>query len=239
MMLNKILRKLRTITKDFGKVGGMAGITTFLPIIGSAILLVAVYEIGPWLRQNKGVGVVVFVVGMSIFSGFALLATNILGIVSGFAFGFQIGVVAQMLGLVGASTIMFYPAKRFAGANLQSTIEQKPRLKAIQTALLNESFFRTLLIITLIRLSPATPFALTNFTLSAAGVSFRTFLLGTVLGMLPRTSAIVFVGSSLSELNFSQPQESWMLIVGIIATVLAIVVVGMFSKRALEQITVV
>jgi uncharacterized membrane protein YdjX (TVP38/TMEM64 family) len=239
MMLNKILRKLRTITKDFGKVGGMAGITTFLPIIGSAILLVAVYEIGPWLRQNKGVGVVVFVVGMSIFSGFALLATNILGIVSGFAFGFQIGVVAQMLGLVGASTIMFYPAKRFAGTNLQATIEQKPKLKAIQTALLNESFFRTLLIITLIRLSPATPFALTNFTLSAAGVSFRTFLLGTVLGMLPRTSAIVFVGSSLSELNFSQPQESWMLIVGIIATVLAIVVVGMFSKRALERITVV
>jgi uncharacterized membrane protein YdjX (TVP38/TMEM64 family) len=238
-MLNKIVRKLRTITKDFGKVGGMAGVTMFLPIIGSAILLVAVYEIGPWLRQNKGIGAIIFVVGMSIFSGFALLATNVLGIVSGFAFGFQIGVVAQMLGIIGASTIMFYPAKRYAGENLQATVEQKPKLKAIQTALLNESFFRTLLIVTLIRLSPATPFALTNFTLSAAGVSFKTFLLGTVLGMLPGTSAIVFVGSSLSELNFSQPQESWMLIVGIIATVLAIVVVGMFSKRALEQITVV
>ncbi len=230
---------MKTTAKDFGKVGGMAGITMFLPIIGSAILLVAVYEIGPWLRQNKEIGVVVFVVGMSIFSGLALLATNVLGIVSGFAFDFQVGVAAQMLGLIGASTIMFYPAKRFAGTNLQSTVEQKPKLKAIQAALLNESFFRTLLIVTLIRLSPAMPFALTNFTLSAAGVSLKIYLSGTVLGMLPRTSAIVFVGSSLSELNFSEPQEAWMLILGIIATVLAVAVVGIFSKRALEQITVV
>jgi uncharacterized membrane protein YdjX (TVP38/TMEM64 family) len=239
MILNKIINKLKTIKKDFGKVGSMAGITMFLPIIGSAILLLAVYEIGPWLQENKEIGVFIFVVVMSVFSGLALLATNVLGIVSGFAFDFQIGIAAQLIGIIGASTIMFFLAKRYAGKDLQTTVEQKPKLKAIQTALLNESFFRTLLIITLIRLSPAMPFALTNFTLSAAGVSLKTFLLGTVLGMLPRSSAIVFVGSSLSELNFSQPQESWMLILGIIATVLAVVVVGMFSKRALEQITVV
>lgn len=224
--------------KDFGKIGGIALLTTFLPIVGSMFLLTVVYQISPWLQENREVGVVIFVTFMTILSGVALLATNILGIVSGFAFDFQMGIVAQLLGIIGASTVMFLLAKRYASKNFLSTIDQKPKLKAIHHALLNENVFKTLLIITLIRLSPAMPFAVSNFIISASGVTFRTFILGTILGMTPRASALVFVGSSLSELDFSEPQESWMLILGIGATILAVIVVSVVSKRALNNLIV-
>jgi uncharacterized membrane protein YdjX (TVP38/TMEM64 family) len=228
--------KITKFKKDFGKIGAVAGITTVMPIVGSMFLLTVVYQISPWLQENKEIGVLIFVVFMTIFSGLALLATNILGIVSGFAFDFTIGIVAQIVGLAGASTLMFLLAKRYASKNFLSIIEEKPKLKAIHHALLNESVFKTLLIITLIRLSPAMPFAVTNFIISASGVSFKTFILGTVLGMTPRASAVVFVGSSLSELNFSQPQESWLLILGIAATILSVLAIGTISRRALNNL---
>lgn len=238
MKLENLLRKLKELKKDFGKIGGMAGVTMVLPIFGSMLLLTLVYQISPWLQENREIGVMIFVVFMTICSGLALLATNVLGIVSGFAFDFQVGILAQIVGIAGASTVMFLLAKRYASKNFLSTIDQKPKLKAIHNALLNENVFKTLLIITLIRLSPAMPFAVTNFIISASGISFKTFLLGTILGMTPRASAVVFVGSSLSELNFSQPQDSWILIIGIVATVLAVVVVSVISKRALNNLVV-
>lgn len=228
--------KLRKFKKEFGKFGAIAGVTTVLPIVGSMFLLTVVYQIGPWLQDNREIGVLAFVVLMTVFSGLALLATNILGIVSGFAFDFPVGILAQIIGLAGASTLMFLLAKRYASKNFLSIIDEKPKLKAIHHALLNENVFKTLLIITLIRLSPAMPFAVTNFIISASGVSFKTFILGTILGMTPRASAVVFVGSSLSELNFSQPQESWLLILGIAATILSVFVVSTVSRRALNKL---
>ncbi|MCU0237855.1 MAG: VTT domain-containing protein [Pyrinomonadaceae bacterium] len=237
MKLQNIIEKFKSVKKDFGKIGSMAGLTAFLPIVGSAVLIALVYQISPWLQQNKEIGIFLFVTLMSILSGFALLATNVLGIVSGFAFSFQLGLIAQMLGIIGASSIMYLLAKRYATKNFLSTIEERPKMKAIHKALLDDNIWKTLMIITLVRLSPALPFALTNFMISAAGISFKTFIIGTVLGMLPRASAVVFVGSSLSELNLSQPQESWVIILGIIATILAVIVVSIISKRALNRLT--
>ncbi len=237
MKLHKLTEKIKELTTDFGKFGSVAVLTMILPPIGSMILLTFVYQISPWLQANMEIGVLIFVIFMTIFSGLALLATNILGVVSGFAFSFQIGLMAQIIGLVGASTLMFVLARHYAKSNLLSTINQKPRLQAIHRALLKDNSFKTLMIVTLIRLSPAMPFAVTNFIISASGVSFKTFIIGTILGMMPRASAVVFVGSSLSELDFSQPQESWMVIVGIAATILAVVVVSLVSKKALNNLT--
>lgn len=238
MKLQKITEKLRKLKRDFGKLGSMAGLTTVLPSVGSMFLLLVVYEISPWLQDNKQIGVFLFIVFMTVLAGLAIIATNILGVVSGFAFGFQMGLLAQILGLTGASILMFFLAKRYAKKDLQQTIDERPKFKAIHNALLNESVFKTLAILILIRLSPAMPFAVTNFMLSAAGVSLKTFISGTILGMLPRSSALVFVGSTLTELNFSQPQASWTIILGIAATFIAVIVIGIISKRALNRLTI-
>ena len=81
------------------------------------------------------------------------------------------------------------------------------------------------------------PFALTNFLMASARVSLKSYLVGTFLGMLPRSSAVVFVGSGLSELNFDNPQNTWLLIFGIAATIIIVIIVGTISRHALERIT--
>jgi uncharacterized membrane protein YdjX (TVP38/TMEM64 family) len=237
MSINKIISKCRLLLSDFGKFGWVAVLTTVMPIFGSMLLLTVIYQIAPWLQANKEIGILVFVLFMTLFSGLALMAINVLGIVSGFAFAFQLGLLAQIFGIVGASTVMFLLSNRFASGNLLTTIERKPKIKAIHKALIKENFIKTFLIITLLRLSPAMPFAVTNFAIAAAGVSFKTFILGTLIGMTPRAVAVVFVGSSLSELDFSSPQDYWTLILGIVATILAVLIIGFFSKKALQNLT--
>jgi uncharacterized membrane protein YdjX (TVP38/TMEM64 family) len=233
----KLFDKIKNIIKDFGKFGSVAGLTMVMPIFGSAILLATAYQFAPWLQANKETGFVVFISLMTVFSGLALMAINVLGIISGFAFHFELGLLAQFIGILGASTLMFVIAKRFASQNLLFTIGKKPKLQAIHNALVRENFYKTLSIITLLRLSPAMPFAVTNFSIAAAGVSFKTFILGTAIGMTPRAVAVVFVGSSLSELSFTTPRESGFIIFGIVSTVVAVFVVGYFSRKALQNIT--
>ena len=214
----------------------MTGFIAVMPGIGTTILLTTMYGYSPWLRANQEIGILIFVSIMTVFCGLALLAINFLGIVSGFAFGFQVGLTAYLLGILGAATVMFILSKRYASNNLQLAIENKPKLKIIQKALINESKWRTLLVLILMRLSPAFPFAATNFVVSASGISFKIFVLATIIGMMPRMLAVVFVGSSLSELNFNNSQETWLLLIGILATILAIILISMISRRALQKL---
>ena len=91
-------------------------------------------------------------------------------------------------------------------------------------------------VLILIRLSPAIPFAATNFVVWASGISFPIFAAGTVIGMLPRATAVVFVGASLSELDFDHPQQTWLIILGIIATILAVVLISIIARKAVRRI---
>lgn len=233
--------KLREYTRGFGKIGSMAGVTTFLPILGSAILVLTAWTwLAPWLKEQDLIGVGIFVVSMWVLSGFALMATNILGTVAGMAFDFQLGIAAQMIGLLGAATLMFFVARKYATADFVTSLDDKPRFQAVHRALLNESSARTFLLVTLIRMSPAMPFAVTNFLLSAAGVSFWVFIFGTMLGMAPRAMALVYVGTTfteIKEMNGYEPAELVPLILGILATGLVIVIISLVSKRALANMT--
>ncbi len=215
----------------------MTGYTAVMPVVGSTFLMGTVYTAGPWLQSNWEIGVVLLVAVMTVLAGIALIATNILGIVSGFAFDFPLGLAAYLAGILGASSVMFVVARRFASHRLQPLLDAKPKLKAVHGALLGESVLRTFLVLILVRLSPAIPFAATNFVVASSGVSFPVFVLGTFVGMLPRSAAVVFVGSSLSELDFDRPHEMWLVVVGIAASILGVITLGVVSRRALLRLS--
>ncbi len=208
-----------------------------MPMIGLTIFLGVIVNISPWLEANPKEGVPLFILIISVAAGLAILPTNIVGIVSGWAFGFAVGLPTMLAAIAGAVSLNFVFSRHLAGKKFDQLIEENPKLKAIHNALLEGNAYKVVLIIVLLRLSPATPFAATNFVISASGVSMKSFILGTVVGYLPRTSATVFVGSSLSNLDFEHPQESWVIILGIVATILAVIVIGILSKKALNRLT--
>ena len=224
--------------KELGSLTPIAFVTAFLPMIGSAILILLAHPLGNWLRENWEIGTPLYLLGVLFFCGLALLPTNVVGIVAGWAFGFDLGIAVLIAGIVGAASISFLIHSRIVGDKLPHVFNTHPKATAIYEALVGQSVWRAALIISLLRLSPAMPFALTNFLMAAARVPLKSFVVGTFVGMLPRSSAVVFVGVGLSELTFDNPQNTWLIVFGIVATIISVIVIGTISKHALERLTV-
>lgn len=237
MSIGNLFKKAKSYLKELGSLTPIAFVTAFLPMLGSVILLAVALPLSFWLRENWEIGTLFFILGTIIFCGLALLPTNVIGIISGWAFGFELGILVLITGIVGAALISFFIHKRIIGDKLPKVFDARPKAKVIYEALLGQSLWRTTLIIFLLRLSPAMPFALTNFLMASARVSVKSYLAGTFLGMLPRSSAVVFIGSGLTELDFDSPENSWLLILGIVATIISVIVIGNVSRHALERMT--
>lgn len=237
MGIKKIIQRTIAYIKEFGNLTPIAFVTAVLPMAGSAILLMFAYPLGYWLRDNWEIGSVLYYFGVLTFCGLALLPTNVIGIISGWSFGFVLGITVLMLGIISAATLSFFIHSRIVGDKLPQVFEHHPKANAIYNALVGQSLWRTTLIIFLLRLSPAMPFALTNFLMASARVPVKSFIIGSFFGMLPRSSAVVFVGSGLSELSFNDPQEAWLIVFGIIATIISVIFISVIAKRALEHLT--
>jgi len=237
LRLKRLFKNIVGYIKDFGKLTPIAFITTFLPILGSTILLIVAYPLGYWLRENWEIGSGLFFLGVLFFCGLSLLPTNVIGIIGGWSFGFELGIAVLVTAVVSAATVSFLIHRRIVGDTLPHVFEKYPKAQAVYQALVGQNIWRTTLIIFLVRLSPAMPFALTNFLMASARVPLKSYVTGTFLGMLPRSSAVVFVGSGLSELSFNDPQELWLIVFGIAATAFSIIFITIVARRALDHLT--
>lgn len=235
--MKNILGKISDYIRELGNLTPIAFVTTFLPMLGSAILLIIGIPLGYWLRENWEIGTLLYLLGVLIFCGLALLPTNVIGVIGGWAFSFDLGITILITGVVGAALVSFLIHRRIVGEKLPQVFEKHPKARAVYEALLEQNLWRTTLIIFLLRISVIMPFALTNFLMASARVPLRSYIAGTFFGMLPRSSAVVFVGAGLSELNFDNPQNSWLLIFGIAATIVSVIVISTISRHALERLT--
>ncbi len=233
----EFVRRLRLRFVELGKLTPIALIATFLPMLGTSILFAFGYPLGLWLKENPGIGVIGFFAGVLIFCGLALVPTNVIGIIGGFAFGFDLGLAILLTAIVGASFLSFLIHRRIIGDKVPDIAARHPKGQAIYEALVGQGFLRTTTIVLLVRLSIMMPFALTNFILASAKVPIPTFLIGTLLGMLPRSAAVVLAGAGLSELSLDLPLNSWVVVFGIAATLFSMIVISVISKRALDKLT--
>jgi uncharacterized membrane protein YdjX (TVP38/TMEM64 family) len=87
------------------------------------------------------------------------------------------------------------------------------------------------------RIPPAAPFALANFVLAAARVPLFAYTVGSFLGVIPRTAMATFAAAKLEQLRFKNVSDNWMVVAGIVATVLVCIILGVLANRALRQLT--
>jgi uncharacterized membrane protein YdjX (TVP38/TMEM64 family) len=235
--MEKLSAKIYEYLKELGKLTPLAFVTAVLPMIGSATLFIVGIPLGYWLRENWEIGMPLYLLGVLFFCGLALLPTNVIGVIGGWAFSFEPGIAVLITGVVGAAVISYFIHRRIVGERLQEVFEKHPKAQAVYEALLEENKWRTTLIVFLLRASVIMPFALTNFLMASARVPLGSYIAGTFFGMLPRSSAVVLVGAGLSELTLENTQDSLMLIGGIIATIIAVIIIGSISSRALDRLT--
>ena len=232
-----MLKRIWKPVKDLGHLGPMALVTTFLPFIGSLLLITFLEPVGQWMRDNWGSGAVIYLFGTLLLCGLALLPTNVVGILGGWAFSFELGLFVLMLAVVGSALISFKLNSHISGDRLSDVAGKHPRTDAIYRSLLGETFWKTTLIIFFIRLSVIMPFGFTNFLMASAKVPLRSFLVGTAAGMLPRSTAMVLIGAGLSELTLENTGDTYLMIMGIAATIFSAVMIAVFSRKALERLT--
>lgn len=223
--------------RQLGGLGPLAIASITLPLIGTFLLVYNASAVGEWLRDQGSIGVAIFIAGFAVTAGLALLPTYLQAVIGGFVFGFwPVGTSAALAGFLGAAMIGYVVARVVGGDRGLRVIEQDKRWRAVYEALARRGSLRLLGIVTLLRVPPNSPFAITNLVLAAARVPFVTYALGTLIGMAPRTAAAVWVGSRLSDLS-DPDQPRWLVVVGIATIVIVVLIVGRIAQQAVGRVT--
>lgn len=226
---------LEAIFKRLGPAGFLGLAAALLPLIGLVFIVTQLTVVGQWLRSHPE-GVWLYVGSFAILSGIAILPTQASAIVGGWSFGFSVGLAATLAGFVGGALIGYAIARPTAGMRVVRLIEEKAKWRAVYQALLKSGFWRTLLIVTLLRLPPNSPFAITNVVLAATRVPLVPYTVGTVVGMFPRIAIIVWIAAHMAALDLSIGRN-WLVLGGTaVATVLILGVIGVIAKRAIERV---
>jgi uncharacterized membrane protein YdjX (TVP38/TMEM64 family) len=126
----------------------------------------------------------------------ALTHASLVALVSGYFLGVK-AVIPVVVSYWFASLLGFALGRLFDKGKLLDYFLQNPKVKDIFDKLSQEQFK----IILLARLSPVLPFALMNLLFSFAGVRLRNFLTAGLVGMLPRTMLLLWVGSQAQYLQ--------------------------------------
>ncbi len=225
------------LLRRLGPAGPLAIIAATLPAIGGFALLGTLTIVGPWLRSHQEAGVALYVVGFAVLAGLAILPTYAQAILGGWAFKFAVGFPAALAGFVGGSLIGYFIARRATGDRVVGIINEKPKWRAVYEALLHSGFWRTLLIIALVRVPLNSPFAITNLVMAATRVPLSAYFIGTLVGMAPRTAAAVWIAANLQELTVSGTKQPWMWIASIVVTVIVVIIVGVIANHAVARVT--
>jgi uncharacterized membrane protein YdjX (TVP38/TMEM64 family) len=231
-------RGLLGMLRRLGPAGPIAVAVTVLPPLGLIVLITLCAATGfpTWLRENPGPGLPLYTLAFWVV-GICFVPTNAYSTLGGWCFGFGPGFVAAMLGYVGASLISYTIMLRVSRGHVLALVREYPKLDAVRRALLESSPLRTQFIVALLRISPASPFAISNFALASSGVSWRDFLVGTAIGMVPRTLAVVYVASTLVSLDFKDAKEWWMVAPGFAATAAVFGIITWLARRELNRVT--
>ncbi|MFN0131185.1 MAG: TVP38/TMEM64 family protein [Phycisphaerales bacterium] len=228
------------IARRLGPAGILAIGAAILPPLGSIALFASMGWLGPWLRGHDDAGVVLYIVAFAVLGGIALLPTYAQSALGGFAFGAAIGIPAAILGFAGGAVIGYEIARRASKERVMRLLDEHPKWRAVRDALVDRrrGFWRTAGVVALIRVPPNSPFALTNLAMAAVKVPWGPFVVGTIVGMVPRTAAAGILGAGVKEFTVGTVLGGprWMIAVKIALMVGMVMLLGFIAKRTLDRL---
>jgi len=232
-----MFKGITNTVKNLGRFGPILLFAILAPGIG-ALTLAATFDM--WYTDFKGLGsllIPTYLMLAILLAGLSLIPTHAASLIAGMLFGTLWGPTYALIAIVMAAFTSYMFFKLLLGAKAVELFSMDSKASDVYKELLNHNGFRTFYIIALIRLSPIMPFAATNVLLSAGKVKLREFLLGSCIGLAPRVIVVAMAGAGLTKLDLSIGSHKGMLIAGIVATILAIFIMGRISKKVLKNIT--
>lgn len=226
------------VFRRLGPAGYLAVAWAAMPIVGSILLWANVGAVGDWLLGHKALGIVLYIAIFIFSAGFGLLPTYAQALLAGWVFGVVVGVPAALAGVTGAALVGYIVGRTVSEDRAEQLIAENAKARAVRDALIGRGFWKTLGIVTLLRLPINSPFALTNLVMASAGVSKRAFVIGTAVGMAPRTTLAVYLAANLQELSkdaVDQAKPAWVTGAAIGSAIVVFGFIAWLGDRAVKK----
>ncbi|MDP9432854.1 MAG: VTT domain-containing protein [Actinomycetota bacterium] len=197
----------------------LAALIAAITAVVSALGVGELARLRIWVDQAGWLGPALFAAAFALLT-LAPLPKNALSAAAGLLFGLLPGIVVVMAGATAGAVAAFALARllgrevveRWAGA----------RVARVDALLRRRGVWGVLVA----RLVPLMPFTVINYGSGLSAVRFRDYLLGTVVGILPGTTAYVALGA------YGRRPSSWQFATAVVA-LLAMTVGGfLWARRA-------
>lgn len=171
-------------------------------LAGWVLLLVWAVSRGPdletvraWTADAGATGSLVYLAAY-MMAVQAMVPRPALNIAGGVLFGLALGVVLALVGGVLAALAQFVVARHVAREAVSRRLPERVRgrLEGLAGG-------RALLAVVQLRLIPVIPYQVVNYGFGLTGMRAAPFVLGTALGSLPTTIALVLVGAGGADLG--------------------------------------
>lgn len=204
-----------------------------LIVIGAAVIFLSparyylsrggFLELQAFVQSQGFLGPLFFVVAYVLAAVFWIpcsLLTLFAGAIFGPVWGFIWVTIGANLGASAAFAVARYLAGDFVSARLRAKF---PR---VGTEIRERSFYWVLGL----RLFPVTPFIAFNYVCGVSGVTWRPYIVGTLLGMVPGTVLYVTAGGVAGDLRAGIPLGDWRVLLSLGLLGVLVLVVPLAKK---------
>ncbi len=126
----------------------------------------------------------------------AITPTTFISILSGYFLGW-LCMPFVVISYLFAAILGFFIAKKIDKGKFINSLGAIAGIEGILRNLKDRELYITFLA----KISPILPFALSNFLLSIGGANLRNFIIGSLLGMLPRTALAIYIGNEAQRIS--------------------------------------
>ena len=176
----------------------VAGLVLFFALGGQRYLSFATLhqhheELHHFVAANGLAAGLCFVLAYALITAFSLPGGAVMTVFGGYVFGPYLATGYVVIGATAGATILFLVARSTLGAVLRA--RAGPFLQKMETGF-RENALSYLLVL---RLVPLFPFWLVNLVPAFLGVPLRTYVIGTLLGIIPGTFVYASLGGGVGK----------------------------------------
>ena len=182
-----------------------------------------------WVQSLGALGYFVYVLVYAVCC-VLLIPASALTLGAGALFGFAAGSVVVLAGATLGAIAAFLLARTVLRRRIERTMASSPRLAAVDRAIAREGTK----VMLLMRISGFPPFTWINYALGLTGVSFRSYVWTTVVGMIPGVLAFTYAGVAGAAAVTGQGNRG-VLIATAAGAVLVIVYIARIASRAIRR----
>eukprot|EP00835_Amoeboradix_gromovi_P000154 NODE_5_length_49639_cov_0.484336.p16 type:complete len:284 gc:universal NODE_5_length_49639_cov_0.484336:5237-6088(+) len=223
---------------DFLRYGFLLFLATAI-VVGIFIFPTHLPALLTWVRSQQLLGSILFIFIEAVCI-WCVSPVSIFIIAAGFMYGLWFGSLIAYIGYVFGMFGSFFLGKTLLRNSIQSWLYQRyPSYQTIDRAI-GEQGFKILL---LFRLSPVLPCNVFNYICSLTSISFPSYALASLFGVIPTVLIFANIGAMIGSLtgngfeNVVIPKKSkdMMILLSCVFTTLSVVLIGIISRKALRQ----